>query len=124
MGKSFYISAAQRYDPASEGPQIWDRSQNTSFMFCEQIASLEKMLKTPSGVCDTGVDVVYVNPPVLRAFILAVFDFLNRSGSWELRVMITGVLRVALFLDSRAHGERIPIPAGFDDVEEGLDDIS
>jgi hypothetical protein len=124
MGKSFYVSTAQEYDPATEGPEIWDRNQNTSYMFCEQIASLEKMLKTPSGVCDTGVDVVYINPPVLRAFILAAFDFLSGNGSLPLQRMVAGVLQVALFLDARANGEPVYIPRGFEDIEEGLDDIS
>jgi hypothetical protein len=124
MGKSFYVSTAHEYDPTTEGPEIWDRSQNTSYMFCEQIASLEKMLNTPSGVSDTGVDVVYINPPVLRAFVLAAFDYLSRSGSLPLRRMVAGVLQVALFLDARANGEPVPIPPGFDDIKEGLDDIS
>lgn len=123
MGRFFYVSTARKYDPATHGPEIWDRSQDTSYMFCEQIASLERMLETPSGVCDTGVDVVYVNPPVLRAFLLAAFDFLSRSHSVPLRRMLTGVLQVAVFLDARASGAPLRIPPGFEDVAAGLEEI-
>ncbi|WP_203831564.1 DUF6086 family protein [Actinoplanes palleronii] len=104
--------------------EIWDRSQKTSFMFCAQIASLEEMLKTPSGVDAPGNDEVYIDPPVFRAFILAAFDYLRHSGSLPLRRMLVGVLQTALFLDARASGEALPIPPGFNDIEEGLEDIT
>jgi hypothetical protein len=128
VGMLFYTgtapATAQEYRDRPEQPAIWDRSQNTSFMFCAQIASLEQMLKTPSGVAAPGYDEVYIDPPVFRAFLLAAFDFLRRSGSLPLRRMMIGVLQTALFLDARASGEPLPIPPRFADIEQGLADIT
>ncbi|GAA4604311.1 hypothetical protein BJY16_004950 [Actinoplanes octamycinicus] len=128
MGMYFYVGTApttpEEYRSLSRGPEIWDRSWNTSFMFCAQIAALAEMLKLPSGVHDTGMDEVYIDPPVLRAFLAATFDYLSRSGSLPLRRMLIGVVQTALFLDARATGTPFPIPPGFDDIEQDLDDIS
>src|SRR5690348_14646150 len=83
VGMLFYTGTApatgQEYCDRAEEPAIWERSQNTSLMFCAQIDSLAAMLKTPSGVSAPGYDEVYIDPPVFRAFLLAAFDFLGRS---------------------------------------------
>ncbi|MFC3992395.1 DUF6086 family protein [Actinoplanes siamensis] len=125
---SFYVGTPPRtgreYVSRPDQPTLWERGQHTSFMFCAQLAAVEQMLRMPSGVVDTGMDEVYVDPPVLRAFIVAMFDFLGHNGSIPLRRMLAGVLQTALFVDARASGGPLPIPPGFEDVEEGLDDIS
>jgi hypothetical protein len=53
-----------------------------------------------------------------------VVAYLGRSGSLPLRRMLTGVLQVALFLDARASGAALTLPAGFEDVTAGLPDLS
>ncbi|MEH1013692.1 DUF6086 family protein [Micromonospora sp. CPCC 206060] len=103
------------------GEEIWDRSLNTGQMFCGQILLVEKLVGAPSGVHDTGWSEVEIDPPVLRAFLHAVFAYLDSSGSYPLRAMLRGVIHVALFLDARASGERLPVPERFSYLTEGLD---
>ncbi|MEV4702116.1 DUF6086 family protein [Actinoplanes sp. NPDC049316] len=127
MGKLFYAgtapSTAEEYRDRPHAPTIWERGQDTSAMFCAQITALEKLLGKPSGVRDTGMDEVYVDPQALRAFLMAAFDFLRRSGSLPLRRMLIGVLQTALFLNARAGGEPLPVPPGCEDIRQGLEDI-
>ncbi len=107
-----------------DGREIWDRSRATSQMFCGQILLLENIVRQPSGVHDTGYDEVHIDPVMLRAFLGAVFAYLDSSGSWPLRAMVRGVVQVALFLDSRANGGQLAIPGQFQDITDGLDMIN
>ncbi|MEU5948798.1 DUF6086 family protein [Micromonospora sp. NPDC047465] len=106
------------------GREIWDRGLRTSQMFCGQVLLLEKLVDTPSGIYDTGKDEVQVDPAALRAFLRAVFAYLDRSGSWPLRAMVRGVVQVGLFLDYRASGDWLAVPDRFQDITDGLDRIT
>ncbi|WP_141725257.1 DUF6086 family protein [Micromonospora pallida] len=107
-----------------DGREIWDRGLRTSQMFCGQVLLLEKLVETPSGIDDTGQDEVQVDPVALRAFLRAVFAYLDRSGSWPLRAMVRGVVQAGLFLDYRTNGDWLTVPDRFQDFAEGLDRIT
>ncbi|WP_225991914.1 DUF6086 family protein [Actinomadura montaniterrae] len=107
-----------------DGREIWDRGLRTSQMFCGQILLLEKLVRQPSGVHDTGYDEVHIDPVKLRAFLQTVFEYLGKSGSQPLRAMVRGVIQVALFLDRRASGDWLTLPDSFQDITDGLELIN
>ena len=89
------------------GEEVGWKGLRTSQLFVGQIALLEKSVPQPSGVFDTGWDEIQIDPPVFRAFLLAVLDHLRRfNGSWEFHAMVRGMLQVALELDEKVNGER------------------
>ncbi len=126
MGMLFYAGTApatsQEYTERINEPTIWEGGHGTSVVFCGQIMAWEKYVRMSSGVVDTGMDEVFIDPPVFRAFLAESLKRLAQDG-YLVRRMMRGVVQLALFLDERANGEPLPLPPGFGVVLEGLADI-
>jgi hypothetical protein len=64
------------------------------------------------------------DPAALRAFLHAVFAYLDHSHSVPLRAMLRGVIQVAVFLDSRTNGDELAAPERFRNLTNDLHKIT
>ncbi|BFU47585.1 DUF6086 family protein [Krasilnikovia sp. MM14-A1004] len=98
------------------GRDVWDPSLDTSKLFCTQIASVAALVGRDSGVQGPDNDFVYVDAGTFEAFLDAVIEYLEGSGTLELDAMLSGITAVALALEHRITGRWRVLPSGLADV--------
>lgn len=83
---------------------VWSPSLAVSNYFAENIKSLEKLLKSESGVSFPLSDSIEIDSLKLNEFVDKILEFVELTNNTPLLIMISGICEIVVALNSRLNG--------------------
>jgi Family of unknown function (DUF6086) len=80
---------------------IWEPALVVGQLFLGELGALERLFACPSGIVDTGMDTMEIDPIQLQQFLERGFAVLDRTNSGPLLALVEGCFAITIALNHK-----------------------